>query len=105
MASQSGQFLPTLSAVGRAKERRIFNTCVDGLGIGERRLEVPDAGELPRMLCAVIPLVRPCHAVVGKLVPHGFPTLSAVVGSLDHLTEPAAALRGIQAVRIERRAF
>ena len=46
------------AAVGRTKDRRIFDAGVDHIGVGERRLEMPDAFELPRMLRAVVPLVR-----------------------------------------------
>ena len=58
VAAQAGEFLPVLAAVGGAEQRRILDARVDGVGIGERRLEVPDALELPGMLRAVIPLMR-----------------------------------------------
>ena len=50
--------MPGFAAVGRAEDGGVFDAGVDGVGIGERRLEVPDALEFPRMLRAVVPLVR-----------------------------------------------
>ncbi len=58
VAAQAGQLVPARPAVGRAEQRRVFDAGVDGVGIGERRLEVPDALELPRVRRAVVPLVR-----------------------------------------------
>ena len=57
-AAQAGQLVPGLAAVGRAEDRGVFHAGVDGVGIGQRRFEVPDALELPGMLRAVVPLVR-----------------------------------------------
>ena len=88
-----------------AEDGRVFDAGVDGVGIGERRLEVPDALELPRMRRAVVPLVRAGNAVVGELVAHRCPRLAAVVGALNDLAEPAAGLRGVDAVGINRRAL
>ena len=53
-----GSSFQVLAAVGRAEDRGIFDAGIDGVRIGQRRLEVPDALELPRMLRAVVPLVR-----------------------------------------------
>ena len=53
---------------------------------------MPDALELPRMLCAVVPLVSAGHSVVIELVANWLPILAAIIGTLDHLTEPAARL-------------
>ena len=58
VAAQAGKFLPGLAAVGGAEQRGVFHSGVNGVGIGERRLEMPDALELPGMLRAVVPLVR-----------------------------------------------
>src|SRR4029453_12457382 len=55
------------------------------------------------MWCAVVPLVRSGHAVVDELVADRLPGLAAVVRSLDELTEPAARLRGVDAIGIGRR--
>src|SRR5579859_4638999 len=66
---------------------------------------MPDALELPRVLGAVVPLMRPGRAGVRELVAHRLPGLPSVVGALNLLTEPAARLRGVQAVRSGRRAF
>ena len=102
---------------------------VDGVGIGQRRLEVPDALELPRVLRAVVPLVRGerlaglGRRVVDELVALALghavrrrgrlagrrarlvPRLAAVVGALDDLPEPAAGLRRVDPVRIDGRAL
>src|ERR671922_218521 len=55
------------STSGR-EECRVFDPGEHRVRVRQRRLEVPDAGELPRVLRAVVPLVRPGHAVVGELV-------------------------------------
>ena len=91
----------TTAAVGRAEQRGVLDAGVDRVGIGQRRLQMPDALELPGMRRAVVPLVRAGHAVVGELVADRFPGLAAVVGTLDQLPEPTARLRGIQPVRID----
>ncbi len=64
---------------------------------------MPDAGEFPRMLAAVVPLV--CAGITGilKLVADRLPCLAAVVGALDDLPEPATGLRRVNPVRIHRR--
>ena len=103
--AQARQFVPRLPAVGGAEQRRVFDTGVDRIGIGQRRLEVPDALELPRVRRAVVPLVRARLAVVGELVADRLPCLAAVVGSLDELPEPARGLRRVQPVRVDRRAL
>src|SRR5207245_11113263 len=58
MAAQGGEFLPVLSAVGRAKDGGVFHAGVNRVGVGERRLQMPHALELPGMLRAVVPLMR-----------------------------------------------
>src|SRR5271165_1051134 len=105
MTTQAREFLPRLSAVGRAEQGRVFHPGVDGIRIGQRRFEMPDALELPGMGRAVVPLVRAGDAVVHELVAHRLPRLAAVAGALDLLPEPAAALRCIQPVRIDGRAL
>src|SRR5215469_7116113 len=64
---------------------------------------MPDPFEFPRMLGAVVPFVRAGHACVFKLVADRFPSLATVIGSLQHLTEPACVLRRIQTIRINGR--
>src|SRR4051812_17174120 len=66
---------------------------------------MPDALELPRPGRAVVPLVRARHAGVGKAVANRVPRLAAIVRALDLLPEPAGALRRVQPIRIDRRAF
>ena len=103
VAAQPGEFLPRLPAVGRAEQGGVFHAGVDRVRIGQRRFQMPDPLELPRVRRAVVPLVRAGDAVVDELVAHRLPGLAAVVGTLDHLPEPAARLRRIQPVRVHRR--
>ena len=49
------------------------------VGIGQRRLEVPDALEFPGVRRAVVPLMRAGDAVVDELVADRLPGLAAVV--------------------------
>ena len=58
VAAQAGQLVPGLAAVGGAEQGGVFHAGVDRVRIGQRRLEVPDALELPGVLRAVVPLVR-----------------------------------------------
>src|SRR5258708_4010702 len=105
MLAQSGKLLPVLPAIVSAEHRGVFNTRVDFVRIGERRFQVPDSLKLPRMRRAVIPLVRAGNSVVRKLVTHRLPCLAPVVGALDYLPGPAAALRRIYPIRIGRRSL
>src|SRR5262249_28155099 len=125
MATQARHFLPVLGTVGGAKDGRIFDARIDRVRIAERRLEMPDALEFPWALRAVIPLVgsqRCGRGIVGEFVALAFehaarilffaggssrlmPGLTAIVGSLDDLTEPAAGLRRVNALGVDRRAF
>ena len=69
--------------VGGAKQRRVLHARVDGIGIGQRRLQMPDALELPGVRRAVVPLVRAGNAVVDEFVAHRLPGLAAIVRALD----------------------
>src|SRR5207249_12227352 len=81
---------------------------------------MPDPLELPRMLGAVVPLVRARDAVVNEFVTfthrhtlrtccrpatRRVPGFAAVVGTLNDLSEPRAGLRLVQPVLINRRTF
>src|ERR1035438_286169 len=66
---------------------------------------MPDARELPRPESAVVPLVGADFPLVGELVAHRLPRLAAIAGALDQLAEPAAGLRCVQPVRVDRRAL
>ena len=74
VTAQSGEFVPGLAAVGRAEQRGVFDSGIDRVWLGERRLEVPDPLEFPGMLRAVVPLMRGERfaglggSVVGELV-------------------------------------
>ncbi len=103
--AQSGELLPCLPAIGGLEECGVFHPGVDRVGIGQRRLEMPDPLELPGMLGAVVPLVGPRVAVICEFVADRFPGFAAIVGALDGLPEPAAGLRCIDPVRINGRAL
>ena len=124
MAAQSGEFLPILPAVRRAEYAGVFHSSIDGVRIGGRRFEMPDALEFPGMLCAVIPHVGGQRlagfrgSVVSEFIALAFgrsrclgvffarrrpwlgPSLAAVVGALNDLPKPAAGLRSIDAIRV-----
>src|SRR6266568_3043061 len=92
--------MPFLAAVDRAEQRGVLDSRVDGIRVVQRRLQMPDPGELPGVRRAVVPLVRAGHAVVTELMTHRLPALAAVVGALDLLPEPATGLRRVQPVRV-----
>src|SRR5678810_865770 len=75
VATQSWKLRPVLPAVGRLEDRGIFDPGVHMVGIRQRRLEMPDALELPWMRCPVVPLMGPRHAVIRELVPDWCPCL------------------------------
>src|SRR5262249_38142724 len=81
----------------------VLDAGVDRVRIAGRRLEMPDARELPRVRRPVVPEVGAGNAVVDEAVPRRLPRLAPVVGALDQLTEPGRPLRGIHAIRIGRR--
>src|SRR4029077_224982 len=105
VAAQGGQVLPVLSAVARTEQRGVLHARVHRVRIAKRRLQVPDALELPRMLRAVVKLVRGQRlagsrgCVVHEFVARGFgrslllrfarrrarlyPRFAAVVGALN----------------------
>src|SRR5208283_1453115 len=84
--------------------------------------DMPHAFELPRMLRAVIPLVRAHLARIHEFVALAFghalrafqlrraaagrvPGFSAIIGTLDDLAEPTARLRRVNPVRVRGRTF
>jgi hypothetical protein len=103
--AQTGEFVPTAAAVGGLEKASIFGAREDGVGVGERRLEVPDALELPWMRRAVVPLVGAGDTVVDELVVDWSPGLAAIVRALQDLAEPAGGLRGVDAVGVNGRAL
>ncbi len=129
VAAQPGKFLPVLPAIGRAEQGGVFHSGINRVRIAERRLDMPDALELPRMLRAVIPLMSGkrfpgwCGGVVYELVALGFrrsrrlsglfarrcsrlyPSLAAVIGALNNLPKPATGLGRIQPIRVHGRAL
>src|SRR6516225_7126342 len=125
MTTQAREFVPGFAAVRRAEQCGVLDAGVDGIRVAQRRLEMPDALEFPRMLRAIVPLMcceRRAGGVVNKLVafafwhaarPGGFargctglePGFAAVVGTLNDLAEPAAGLRGVHAIGVGGRAL
>jgi hypothetical protein len=66
--------VPTLTAVGRAEQGRVFHPGVDRVGVRNRWLEVPDSLEHPILLSTVVKLVKtmeketePFHDTLGVL--------------------------------------
>ena len=51
------QLLPALPAVNRAEQPGVLDPRVHHVGVIQRRLQVPDPRELPRVRCPVVPLV------------------------------------------------
>src|SRR5262249_18055326 len=127
VAAQAGQLVPGLARVGRAEERSVLDAGIDRLGVGERRLDVPDPLELPGPLRPVVMLVGRerlaglLRDVVDELVALALrrpvrlgrglarrraglvPRLPPVVRALDDLAEPPARLRGVEPVGVGRR--
>src|SRR5438132_290963 len=105
VVAQGGKLPPRLPAVGRLEQGGILNARVGGVRIVQRRLEMPDPGELEGPLRSVVPEVIADGTLVRELVAHRLPRLAAVVGALDHLAEPAAGLRGVDPVRVGGRSL
>src|SRR5262249_4613635 len=93
------------AAIDAAKQRGILGARVNCLRIFQGRFQMPDTFEFPRMLRAVVPLVRAGNAFIFELVAHRFPRFAAIAGTLDHLAKPTTRLRGIKPVGISRRTF
>src|SRR5713226_4002813 len=55
---------PAPGAHDRPEQRGVLDPGVDGVGVGQRRLEVPDARELPGVIRVVVPLMSPRRPVV-----------------------------------------
>src|SRR5205807_9758792 len=58
VATQPGKFAPRLAAIFGFEECSILHTGKTGVRFRQGRLKVPDALELPRMLRAIIKLMR-----------------------------------------------
>ena len=115
--AQAGKFVPRLATIRGFENRRVFGTGVYRIRIGQRRFNVPDAFEFPRMLRAVIPHVGADGSFVNEFITFAFgktfrafqifriaagrgPGFAAVIGALDDLPEPTAALRSVNAIGI-----
>src|SRR5262249_39538007 len=57
VAAQPGKFVPRFAAILRTEYCSIFHASVNRIMFRERRLEMPNALELPGMLRTVVPLV------------------------------------------------
>ena len=64
---------------------------------------MPDPLELPGLLGAVENLVSAGIALVFEVIADRLPGVAAVIRELDHLAKPAAGLRGIDPMRVNRR--
>ena len=58
VAAQAGELVPRSCRRRSCENRRVLDAGISRVRIVQRRLEVPDALELPRVLRAVVPLVR-----------------------------------------------
>src|SRR5262249_39271734 len=96
--AQTREFLPIEPAISRPKDRRILHAGIDGIRICQRRFQVPNTFEFPRMRCAVVPLMSARNAVVRELVPDRAPCLAAIIRPLNDLAEPTTRLRRIEAI-------
>src|SRR5215469_14350769 len=105
VTAQPGQFLPVLAAVVRPEQPGVLHPGVDDIRVVQRRLQVPDPGELPRVRRAVVPLVRAGLALIAEVVADRLPGHPAVVGPLDQLAEPAGGLRRVQPVLVGGRSL
>ena len=125
--AQSGQFAPCAAAVGGFENRSVLDSGVRCVRIRKRRFEMPHALEFPRMLRAIVKLVRGQRfsgfggRVIDELIAGGLrgtrrrrlsgrgsglmPGFAAVVGALNELAEPSAGLRGVDAIWFYGRAF
>ena len=74
-ATHSGKFLPRAAAVRCLEQGRVFRSSVNGIRVGRRGFEMPNAFEFPGVLRAVVPLVSAGNAVVVELVSDRFPLL------------------------------
>ena len=70
--AQTWKFLPRFAAVHRLEQGGVFRAGIDGVRIGQRRFEMPDALEFPRVLRAVVPLVSTHLALIHKFVAFTF---------------------------------
>src|SRR3981081_4766312 len=102
MSSKARQLVPRLGAVGGLEEGCVLDARVNGIGVFQGGLEMPDTLELPGMRRAVVPDVGARRALVLELIPGRLPALATVVRSLKALAEPAAGLGCAEAVGICR---
>jgi len=104
-SAKARHLLPRLPGVAGPEQRGVFHAGVDGVRIRQRRFDVPDALEFPRVRRAVVPLMGSRHGGVLELVANRLPRFAAVIRALHDLPEPPAGLRCVQTVRIRRRCF
>src|SRR5262245_30106182 len=63
---------------------------------------MPDPLELPRVLGAVVPLVRTGSSIIDKFISDWLPRCTTAVGALDQLPKPPGGLRRIQPIWVSR---
>src|SRR5579859_3082061 len=128
VSAQPGKLLPVLSAIGGTEQGSILHAGIYGIGIGQRRLEMPDSLELPGMLRAVVPLVggerfaASRRGVVHELVALAFgpsirrcrlagrcprlhPGFAPIIGALNDLSKPSAGLRHVNPIGVNGRSL
>src|SRR5581483_5616876 len=103
LTAQTGKLLPCLPPVPRTEQRGVFDSRIHDIRIRERRFEMPDALELPRMRRAVVPLMSTRDALILEQVADRLPGLASVVRALHRLPEPTIRLRRIDTIRVNRR--
>src|SRR5262245_16254808 len=105
MPAQSRKFLPILTAVAGSKQSSILRPGENRFGILEGGFEMPHTLEFPWMWSAIIPFVSACVAFIAELIAYRLPAFSAIVGPLNHLTEPTTGLGSKDPIRFRRRTF
>src|ERR1700730_4132088 len=93
--AQAGTVFPRRAAVVRFEQRGVFHTRVNVVGRIETGLEMPHAFEFPRMLRAVVPLMRAGDSVINENVALAF---RHAVWTFYIVGAPARSLPGFAAV-------
>ena len=100
--AQAGQLPPRLATIRSLEKGRVLCARVHRVRVCQRRLQVPDAFELPRFGRTVIPQVITHLTVVFELIAHRLQVFPASLDLLDHLPEPATRLGCVDAVGVSR---
>src|SRR5512133_2434267 len=73
VVAQARKLGPLVTSVGGFKQSRVLDTGVERLGVVQRGLQMPDAGEVPGPQRAVIPLMLANLTVVAEVVAYCVP--------------------------------